>query len=167
MNKKIAIVMGSDSDLRIVKKATEKLNDFGVDYEIHVISAHRTPKIAWEFAQKAEASNFGVIIAAAGMAAHLAGAMAAHTSLPVIGLPIKSSLDGLDALLATVQMPPGVPVATVGIDSAENAAILAVQILAVSNPDLSKKLKAFKEEMNQKVIDKDNKLQEEVKSWKN
>jgi len=167
MNKKIAIVMGSDSDLKILKKATEKLNAFGVDYEIHVMSAHRTPKIAWEFAQKAEASNFGVIIAAAGMAAHLAGAMAAHTSLPVIGLPIKSSLDGLDALLATVQMPPGVPVATVGIDSAENAAILAVQILAVSNPDLSKKLKAFKEEMNQKVIDKDNKLQEEVKSWKN
>lgn len=167
MNKKIAIVMGSDSDLKILKKATEKLNAFGVDYEIHVMSAHRTPKIAWEFAQKAEASNFGVIIAAAGMAAHLAGAMAAHTSLPVIGLPIKSSLDGLDALLATVQMPPGVPVATVGIDSAENAAILAIQILAVSNPDLSKKLKAFKEEMNQKVIDKDNKLQEEVKSWKN
>jgi len=167
MNKKIAIIMGSDSDLKILKKATEKLNAFGVDYEIHVMSAHRTPKIAWEFAQKAEASNFGVIIAAAGMAAHLAGAMAAHTSLPVIGLPIKSSLDGLDALLATVQMPPGVPVATVGIDSAENAAILAIQILAVSNPDLSKKLKAFKEEMNQKVIDKDNKLQEEVKSWKN
>ncbi len=167
MNKKIAIVMGSDSDLKVVKKATEKLKEFGVDYEIHVMSAHRTPKIACEFAQKAEASNFGVIIAAAGMAAHLAGAMAAHTSLPVIGLPIKSSLDGLDALLATVQMPPGIPVATVGIDSAENAAILAVQILAVSNSDLSQKLKDFKEQMVQKVIAKDNKLQEEVKSWKN
>ncbi len=167
MNKKIAIVMGSDSDLKIVKKATEKLTEFGVDYEIHVMSAHRTPKIACEFAQKAEASNFGVIIAAAGMAAHLAGAMAAHTSLPVIGLPIKSSLDGLDALLATVQMPPGIPVATVGIDSAENAAILAVQILAVSNSDLSQKLKDFKEQMAQKVIAKDNRLQEEVKLWKN
>ncbi|MDD2371191.1 MAG: 5-(carboxyamino)imidazole ribonucleotide mutase [Firmicutes bacterium] len=167
MNKKIAIVMGSDSDLKVVKKVTEKLKEFGVDYEIHIMSAHRTPKITCEFAAKAEASNFGVIIAAAGMAAHLAGAMAAHTSLPVIGLPIKSSLDGLDALLATVQMPPGIPVATVGIDSAENAAILAVQILAISNIDLSNKLKAFKEQMIQKVIAKDIKLQEEVKSWKN
>lgn len=167
MYKKIAIVMGSDSDLKVVKKATEKLKEFGVDYEIHVMSAHRTPKIACEFAEKAEARDFGVIIAAAGMAAHLAGVMAAHTTLPVIGIPIKSSLDGLDALLATVQMPPGIPVATVGIDGAENAAILAVQILAVGNPELTKKLLEFKEQMAAKVVAKDQKLQEEVKTWKN
>ena len=132
--KKVAIIMGSDSDLPIVQKGVEVLKNFGVPYEVHVYSAHRTPDEAGEFASKAEENGFGVLIAAAGMAAHLAGAIAARTTLPVIGIPCKSSvLDGIDALLSTVQMPSGVPVATVAINGATNAALLAVQILAIAD----------------------------------
>lgn len=138
--KKVGIVMGSKSDLPVVEKATSVLKDFGVPYEMHIYSAHRTPAEAAAFAQTAREKGFGVIIAAAGMAAHLAGALAAQTTLPVIGIPIKSSLDGLDALLATVQMPSGIPVATVAIDGAKNAAFLAVQMLAIEDSDLASKL---------------------------
>ena len=137
---KVAIVMGSKSDYPVVEKAEAMLREFGVEYETRIISAHRTPKQAEEFAANAEANGFGTIIAAAGKAAHLAGVLAATTPLPVIGLPMKSStMDGLDSLLSVVQMPKGVPVATVAINGAENAAILAVQILAAGNPDFKKK----------------------------
>ena len=154
--KKVAIVMGSDSDLPVVSKAIKKLKEFGVEVEVHVMSAHRTPDAAAEFSKNAAANGFGVIISAAGKAAHLGGVLAAHTTLPVIGIPIKSStLDGLDALLATVQMPAGIPVATVAIDGAENAAILAVQMLALSEPVLAEKLNAMKEDMAKKVLEKD------------
>lgn len=154
--KKVAIVMGSDSDLPVVSKAIKKLKEFGVEVEAHVMSAHRTPDAAAEFSKNAAANGFGVIISAAGKAAHLGGVLAAHTTLPVIGIPIKSStLDGLDALLATVQMPAGIPVATVAIDGAENAAILAVQMLALSEPVLADKLTAMKEDMAKKVLEKD------------
>ena len=139
--KKIGIVMGSDSDLPIVKKATDMLTSFGVPYEVHVYSAHRTPVEARDFSINARANGFGAIIAAAGMAAHLAGAIAANTTLPVIGIPCKStSLDGMDALLSTVQMPTGIPVATVAINGAANAALLAIQILAVEDKALAEKL---------------------------
>ena len=138
--KKVGIVMGSKSDLPAVEKATSVLKDFGVPYEMHIYSAHRTPAEAAHFASTARDNGFGVIIAAAGMAAHLAGALAAQTTLPVIGIPIKSSLDGLDALLATVQMPSGIPVATVAIDGAKNAAFLAVQMLAIEDTELAGKL---------------------------
>ncbi|MBR6459800.1 MAG: 5-(carboxyamino)imidazole ribonucleotide mutase [Actinomycetaceae bacterium] len=138
--KKVGIVMGSKSDLPVVEKATSVLKDFGVPYEMHIYSAHRTPAEAAYFASTARENGFGVIIAAAGMAAHLAGALAAQTTLPVIGIPIKSSLDGLDALLATVQMPSGIPVATVAIDGAKNAAFLAVQMLAIEDSELADKL---------------------------
>ena len=161
--KKVAIVMGSDSDLPVMEKVFKKLNDFNIQFEAHVMSAHRTPARAADFASNAQKNGFGVIIAAAGMAAHLAGVMAAFTTLPVIGIPIKSSLDGLDALLAMVQMPPGIPVATVAIDGADNAAILAAQILGVSDEEISKKLQAFKADMEKKVIEKDNQLQEKLK----
>ena len=135
--KKVAVIMGSDSDLPVVGKAIDKLKSFGVPVEAHVMSAHRTPAAAAAFASSAAREGFGVIIAAAGKAAHLAGVLAAHTVLPVIGIPVKSStLDGLDALLATVQMPSGIPVATVAIDGAENAAILAVQMLALEDAEL-------------------------------
>ena len=141
--KKVGIVMGSDSDLPVVEKAIGKLKEYGVPYEVHVYSAHRTPVQAAEFSRTAQEKGFGAIIAAAGKAAHLAGALAANTTLPVIGIPVKSStLDGLDALLSTVQMPTGIPVATVAIDGAANAALLAIQILAVSDEGLSAKLKA-------------------------
>ena len=131
--KKVGIVMGSDSDLPVLEKAANTLKNFGVPFEMHVYSAHRTPEEARLFAANAKENGFGAIIAAAGKAAHLAGSIAANTTLPVIGIPVKSStLDGLDALLSTVQMPPGMPVATVAIDGAKNAAILAVQIMAVS-----------------------------------
>ena len=154
--KKVAIIMGSDSDLPIVQKCADTLDKFGVPYEMHVMSAHRTPDAAAEFSKNAAANGFGVIISAAGKAAHLGGVLAAHTTLPVIGIPIKSStLDGLDALLATVQMPAGIPVATVAIDGAENAAILAVQMLALSEPVLAEKLNAMKEDMAKKVLEKD------------
>lgn len=162
MKKKIAIVLGSDSDLNVMKKTINTLKDFDLDYEIRIISAHRTPEIASSFARDAEENGFGVIIAAAGMAAHLAGVLAANTILPVIGVPIKSTLDGVDSLFATVQMPPGVPVATVAIDGSINAALLAVQILAVENMDLKEKLKEYKKNLEEKVIAKDIKLQKEV-----
>lgn len=139
--KKVGIIMGSDSDLPVVKKAIDTLRDFDVPFEVHVYSAHRTPNEARDFAVNARANGFGAIIAAAGMAAHLAGAIAAGTTLPVIGIPIKSAqLGGVDALLSTVQMPSGIPVATVAIDGASNAALLAIQILAVEDVSLAAKL---------------------------
>ena len=161
--KKIAIIMGSDSDLPVIEPAFKRLKDFGIPFEAHVMSAHRTPERASEFAKNAIKNGFGVIIAAAGMAAHLGGVLAAHTTLPVIGIPVKSSLDGLDALLATVQMPPGIPVAAVAINGADNAAILAAQILATGDDALAEKLASFKMEMEAKVIEKDRQLQEKIK----
>ena len=161
---KVAVIMGSDSDLPGVEKAIQTLKEFGVPFEAHVMSAHRTPAAACDFAAHAAEKGFGVIIAAAGKAAHLGGVLAAHTVLPVIGIPMKSStLDGLDALLATVQMPSGVPVATVAIDGADNAALLAVQILALSCEELSEKLETMKEQMAQGVAAKDRAIQEKVK----
>ena len=157
-DKKVAIIMGSDSDLPIVEKAAAVLKDYGVEHEMRIMSAHRCPAKVAEFAQAAAYNNFGVIIAAAGMAAHLAGAIAANTTLPVIGIPIKSSLEGMDALLATVQMPSGIPVATVGINNAKNAALLAVQILALSDENLAAQLKAERVKMEQEVAAKDAKL---------
>ena len=154
--KKVVIIMGSDSDLPVVEKALEPLKEYGVPYEMHVFSAHRTPEQARAFALSARDNGFGVILCAAGKAAHLAGAFAANTTLPVIGIPIKSStLDGLDALLSTVQMPSGVPVATVAIDGAHNAALLAVQILSVSDETLARKLDAAKAAAAEKVLAKD------------
>ena len=154
--KKVAIIMGSDSDLPIVSKSADTLKEFGIPFEVHVYSAHRTPNEARDFACNARKNGFGAIIAAAGMAAHLAGAIAANTTLPVIGIPCKSSnLDGLDALLSTVQMPSGVPVATVAINGAVNAAILCVQILAVNDAELAKKLEIKKAEDAKKVLEKD------------
>lgn len=153
--KKIGIVMGSDSDLPVVEKAAEALKKFEVPFEIHVYSAHRTPVEARDFSLNARENGFGAIICAAGKAAHLAGAVAANTTLPVIGIPIKAStLDGLDALLSTVQMPSGIPVATVAIDGAENAALLAMQILAVSDADLARKLDKARKEASEKVLEK-------------
>ena len=161
--KKVAVIMGSDSDLPVVGKAIDKLGDFGVPVEVHVMSAHRTPEAAAAFSASAADKGFGVIIAAAGKAAHLAGVLAAHTTLPVIGIPIKAStLDGLDALLSTVQMPKGIPVATVAIDGADNAALLAIQILALSDEALSAKLLEMKEEMAEGVREKDAKMQQEA-----
>ena len=154
--KKVAVIMGSDSDLPIVEKAIATLKKYGVEYEVHVYSAHRTPAEAGAFAKNAVRNGFGAIIAAAGKAAHLAGALAARTTLPVIGIPVKSStLDGLDALLSTVQMPSGMPVATVAIDGAENAALLAVQILAVSDDSLREKLENFRRENTAKILERD------------
>ncbi len=155
--------MGSDSDLPVVKSAVNTLKDFGIETCVHVMSAHRTPAQACEFAKNAKANGFGVIIAAAGKAAHLGGVLAAHTTLPVIGIPIKSStMDGLDSLLSTVQMPSGIPVATVAIDGAKNAAILAAQMLALSDSDLDAKLEKMKSDMEQEVVEKDRKLQESI-----
>ncbi len=154
--KKVGIIMGSDSDLPVVKKAADTLREFGVPFETHVYSAHRTPNEAREFAVNARANGFGAIIAAAGMAAHLAGAIAAGTTLPVIGIPIKSAqLGGIDALLSTVQMPSGIPVATVAIDGATNAALLAIQILAVEDPSLAEKLDLKRANDAAKVLAKD------------
>ncbi|MGI5958190.1 MAG: 5-(carboxyamino)imidazole ribonucleotide mutase [Massiliimalia sp.] len=163
MSKKVAVIMGSDSDLPVLKKAIQTLHDFGIETETHIMSAHRTPAQACAFASSAKENGFGAIIAAAGKAAHLAGVLAAHTTLPVIGIPIKAStLDGLDALLSTVQMPKGIPVATVAIDGAENAAILAVQMLAISDDQLAEKLSAMKTSMTEEVVEKDRKLQAEL-----
>ena len=163
MNKKVAIIMGSDSDLPVVKNAVLKLKEFDVPFEVHVMSAHRTPDEAAEFSKNAVANGFGVIISAAGKAAHLGGVLAAHTTIPVIGIPIKSStLDGLDALLSTVQMPSGIPVATVAIDGAANAAILAVQILALSDKELSDKLIDMKKQMAESVKAKDENISQEI-----
>ena len=160
--KKVAIVMGSDSDLPVLESAIKTLHQFEVPCEVRVLSAHRTPIEAAEFARNARANGFGAVIAAAGKAAHLAGAMAAGTTLPVIGIPVKSStLDGLDALLSTVQMPSGMPVATVAIDGAANAALLAIQILAVTDEALAEKLEAFRRENSEKVLAKDAKISAE------
>lgn len=159
--KKVGIIMGSDSDLPVVEKAIDTLKAYGVPFEAHVYSAHRTPVQARDFAVNARDNGFGVIIAAAGKAAHLAGAMAAGTTLPVIGIPVKSStLDGLDALLSTVQMPSGMPVATVAIDGAANAALLAVQILAVEDKTLAEKLKVEREKNVEKVLAADKAVNE-------
>jgi 5-(carboxyamino)imidazole ribonucleotide mutase len=163
--KKVAVIMGSDSDLPIVREAMLQLKELEIPYEARVISAHRTPREAGEFAISARENGFGVIIAAAGKAAHLAGVLAAYTTLPVIGLPIKSStLDGLDSLLSVVQMPSGVPVATVAIDGAKNAGLLAAQILAVGDSYLADKLQRLKDEMRDAVIKKDINLNAEVES---
>ena len=157
--KKVGIVMGSASDMPVVKKALDTLASFDIPYEVHVYSAHRTPVEAAEFTKNAKANGFGVMIAAAGMAAHLAGAVAANTTLPVIGIPCKSTnLDGLDALLATVQMPTGIPVATVAIDGAKNAAWLALQILAVSDAELAEKLDEQRAKAKADVLKKDAEL---------
>lgn len=155
--------MGSDSDFPVLEPAFSRLRAFGIPFEAHVMSAHRTPERASEFASAAKENGFGVIIAAAGKAAHLAGVLAAHTTLPVIGIPVKSSLDGLDALLSVVQMPPGIPVATVAIDGADNAAILAAQILALSDDSLATALSEMKIDMKKKVEAKDRELQEKLR----
>ena len=154
--KKVGIIMGSDSDLPIIKKATDMLSSLDIPYEVHIYSAHRTPEQARDFAVNARQNGFGVLIAAAGMAAHLAGAIAAGTTLPVIGIPCKSSvLDGMDALLSTVMMPTGIPVATVAINGGGNAALLAAQILAVSDPDLAARLDAKRAADAAIVLEKD------------
>ena len=161
--KKIAVIMGSDRDFPSLTGCVKILKEFGVSCEVRVISAHRTPEIAMDFAKNARDNGFGVIIAAAGKAAHLAGVMAAHTTLPVIGVPIKSStLDGLDALLATVQMPSGVPVATVAIGGGDNAGLLALQMLGITDGDIAAKLADYKQQMEEKVIKKDKLIAEEV-----
>ena len=160
MPRKIGLLMGSINDFDKVKPAVDLLKTLEIPVEAHVYSAHRTPAQAAEFASEARANGFGAIICAAGMAAHLAGAVAAQTTLPVIGIPVKASLDGLDALLSTVQMPPGIPVAAVGVDGAYNAAILAAQILAVEDGELAAKLAAMREKMAQGVLEKNAQLQE-------
>ncbi len=159
--KKVAVIMGSDSDLPVVEKAINTLAEYGVPHEVHVFSAHRTPAEAKEFSENARANGFGAIIAAAGMAAHLAGAIAANTTLPVIGIPIKSNkLDGVDALLSTVMMPSGIPVATVAIDGAVNAALLSVQILAVTDEELQAKLDNARKSGAEKVLEKNKAIEE-------
>lgn len=159
--KKVGIIMGSDSDLPVVEKAINTLKEFGVPFEVHVYSAHRTPLEASEFAKNARKNGFGAIIAAAGMAAHLAGAIAANTTLPVIGIPCKSAnFDGLDALLSTVQMPSGIPVATVAVDGAKNAALLAIQILAVGDEKLSEKLDENRREGAENALKKNKAVEE-------
>ena len=159
--KKVAVIMGSDSDLPVVEKAMKTLDDYGVPYEVHVYSAHRTPVEARDFAVNARENGFGALICAAGKAAHLAGAIAANTTLPVIGIPVKSStLDGLDALLSTVQMPSGIPVATVAIDGAANAALLAIEIIAVSDEQLALKLADERAKNAENVLAKDKAIAE-------
>lgn len=161
--KKVGIIMGSDSDLPILRKAMDTLESLGIPYECHIYSAHRTPEEARQFALNARANGFGAIIAAAGMAAHLAGAIAANTTLPVIGIPCKSTcLDGIDALLSTVMMPSGIPVATVAINGGVNAALLCAQILAVSDPELAARLDAKRAADSAKVREKDAALQTEL-----
>ncbi len=162
--KKVAVVMGSDSDLKVVEKAIDTLKNYGVETEVHIYSAHRTPVEAKEFTLNARYNGIGVIIAAAGKAAHLAGAIAANTTLPVIGIPIKASvLDGMDALLSTVQMPAGIPVATVAIDGAENAALLAIQILAVEDKALAEKLQQAREDKKAKILATDKEINQRYK----
>ena len=160
--KKVAIIMGSDSDLPVVKKAIDTLESFNVPFETHIFSAHRTPDEAAKFSRSARNSGFGAIIAAAGMAAHLAGTVAANTTLPVIGIPIKSNnLGGIDALLSTVQMPSGIPVATVAIDGAVNAALLCIEILSVSDDTLAEKLDAKRKADAKKVLEKNAAIEKE------
>ena len=161
--KKVAVIMGSDSDWPTVKAASTQLKELDIPFEAHILSAHRTPAAAAEFAKAARANGFGAIICAAGMAAHLAGAFAANTTLPVIGIPMKGgAMDGLDALLATVQMPSGIPVATVALNGAKNAAVLAAQILAVSDDVLAAKLDKAREAMAAQIAEKEAKLQAEL-----
>ncbi len=163
MSLKVAVVMGSDSDLSVMLEAVNKLKEFGIPYEVRVISAHRTPSDAEAFASHARENGFGVIIAGAGKAAHLGGVLAAYTTLPVIGVPIKTSMmGGLDSLLSIVQMPTGIPVATVGVNGAANAGILAAQMLAIQDEELAAKLAAFKAEMAEGVRAKDAKVQAEL-----
>ena len=161
--KKVAVIMGSDSDWPVVKAACQQLKEFGIPFEAHILSAHRTPAQAAEFAKGARVNGFGALICAAGMAAHLAGAFAANTTLPVIGIPLKGgAMYGMDALLATVQMPSGIPVATVALNGAKNAAVLAAQILAVSDAALAARLDAARVEMAEQIAAKEQKLQAEV-----
>ena len=161
--KKVAVIMGSDSDFPVVSAAVKRLKQWEIPVEAHVMSAHRTPQAAAEFASCARGNGFGVILAAAGKAAHLAGVLAANTTLPVIGIPVKSStLDGLDALLSTVQMPSGIPVATVAIDGADNAAILAAQMLALSDDSIAAQLEQMKVDMEKGVAKKNEALQAKV-----
>lgn len=161
---KVAVIMGSDSDLKVVKKGIDILEEFGVNYEARVISAHRTPRQAEEFARNARENGFDAIIAAAGKAAHLGGVLAAMTTLPVIGLPIKTSMmGGMDSLLSIVQMPKGIPVATVGVDAAENAALLAIQMIALKDESLQVKLEEYKKTMEEEVVEKDRNLQKTIK----
>lgn len=165
MNPKVALIMGSDSDLPALRPCIKMLKNFGIEVEARVISAHRTPDAAATFAKNAKERGFSVIIGAAGKAAHLPGVLAAFTTLPVIGIPIKSStMDGLDSLLSIVQMPKGIPVATVAIDGGENAAILAAQMIALANPEVSAKLEEHKVNMLREVGEKDARLQEEMKN---
>lgn len=160
---KIAIVMGSDSDFPVIEKGIQILKDFGVDFELRVISAHRTPDIAADFAKNAEKNGFEAIIAIAGKAAHLGGVLAGCSCLPVIGVPVKSSaLEGMDALLSTVQMPPGVPVATVAINAGDNAALLAIQMLSIKYPQLREKFHEYKKQMADKVIAADKEIQKRL-----
>lgn len=159
--KKVGIIMGSDSDFPVVEKAVNTLKEYGVPFAVHVYSAHRTPAEAGAFAKNARKDGYGALICAAGMAAHLAGAIAANTTLPVIGIPIKAkALEGVDALLATVMMPPGIPVATVGIDAAQNAALIAVEILAVSDEALADKLQEARDKKAESILAKDKELSE-------
>ena len=161
--KKVAVIMGSDSDWPVVKAACTQLKEFGIPFEAHILSAHRTPVEAAAYASSAKENEIGVIICAAGMAAHLAGAIAANTTLPVIGIPMKGgAMDGLDALLATVQMPSGIPVATVALNGAKNAAVLAAQILAVSDTELAARLDSARADMAAQIAAKDAKLQQEL-----
>ena len=163
VRKKVLILMGSDSDLPVMRKAEDVLKEFEIEYEMHVHSVHRVPEVALKKAADAEAEGFGVIICGAGLAAHLAGAVAGKSNLPVVGVPLESgALRGLDALLSTVQMPPGIPVATVAIGGARNAAILAVRILALSSQELRERLRNFREDMTRGVLEKDRKLQEKL-----
>ncbi|MGN0036131.1 MAG: 5-(carboxyamino)imidazole ribonucleotide mutase [Bacteroidaceae bacterium] len=166
MNPVVSIIMGSTSDLPVMEKAAALLNDMQVPFEINALSAHRTPEAVEEFAKNAKARGIRVIIAAAGMAAHLPGVIAASTPLPVIGVPIKSTLEGMDALLAIVQMPPGIPVATVGINASLNAAILAVQMLALSDKELEGKLAAYKEGLKKKIVQANEDLKEVKYAYK-
>lgn len=162
--KKVGIIIGSDSDLPIIEKAIDILKDFSIPFEVHIYSAHRTPEKAIEFSKNAEKNGFGVIIAAAGMAAHLAGVIAANTILPIIGIPCKSqNLEGIDALLSTVQMPSGIPVATVAINGGVNAALLSIEILAVNDKELSKKLKEKRIKDSEAVLKKDIAINEKFK----
>lgn len=163
MSKKVAVVMGSDSDLDTMRACMKRLKAFGVPFEVHVISAHRTPAAAEQFASSAREKGFGIIIAAAGKAAHLAGVLAAYTTLPVIGVPIKTSMmGGLDSLLSMVQMPKGIPVACVAVDGADNAAILAAQMLALSDEALASQLADFKAKMAEEVAEKDRRIGEKL-----
>ena len=160
MKPKVSIIMGSTSDLAIMKKAADLLNDFQIPFEMQALSAHRTPKEVEQFATLAESRGIKIIIAAAGMAAHLPGVIASMTTLPVIGVPIDASLNGLDALLAIVQMPPGIPVATVGINASLNAALLAVEMLALEDQSVKQKLTQYKDNLKNKIIQANNELQE-------